>query len=165
MANSYTFTLYMALRDDLSALELQTLDYLFNDRGAAPEAWPEHAFFGLSTAPYSFGKERGFPSGAYVSATWRAIEHPGMFSGLHFTCPNLKLEWFMEYHFYLLQWLATLSASHGHVGALTCQDDGKGLPWLLFVYERQLYIHVAEPGMALNAAESGDEYAWPNSED
>jgi len=164
MASSYTFTLYLALRGDLSRIERDTLDYLFNDREAPPAEWPEHACFHAGSAPHRLGRENAFPPGAYVSASWQASAHPGMFSGLHFTCPNLKLEWFMEYHFSLLQWLATLSAAHGHVGALTNQDDGKGLPWLFFVYNRQLYIHIAEPGMLLNAADSGEEYEWPDSE-
>jgi len=163
MASGHTFTLYLALRDDLSPVELQTLDYLFNGRADAPDEWPEHAFLELETAPYPLGGPSVFPPGAYVSASWRASDHPGMFSGLHFVCPNLKMDEFIEYHFHLAQWLATLSSSRGHVGALTNQDDGQGLPWLFYVYDRQLYINIAEPGIALHAADSGDEYPWPDS--
>jgi hypothetical protein len=157
MADSCTFTLYMELRDDLSPLELHTLDYLFNDRADRPGQWPEHEFFALDTPPFQMGGRHTFPEGAYVCASWRASDHPGMFSGIHYTCPNLKSHWFWQYHWYMARWLATLSASSGYVGSFWTQDDGKGLPWIFYVYERRLYMSAVDGTGKLFAGDGGDE--------
>lgn len=161
MADSCTFSFYIELRDNLSPLELHTLDYLFNERRDPPATWPRHAFFELGAPPYPMGGPNVFPGGAYVSASWRASDHPGMFSGVHFTCPNLKSYWFYEYHLYLAKWLATLSCARGYVGSFKDQGDEKGLPWLFFVYDRQLYMAEMNATVPLVSLETGCVCKWP----
>ena len=162
MSSSYTYTLYIALRDDLSPVECAALDYLFND-GPCPAQWPAHAFFQEGGVPERLGRQEGFPAGAFVSAFWRAADHPGMFSGVHYACPNLKMEWFYEVHLALAGWLASLSSARGHVGAFKNQDDDAGLPLLLYVYDRTLYLQVLERGVELLSADTGEAYAWPEA--
>lgn len=160
MADSYLFTFYIELRDDLSLLELHTLDYLFNDRKDPPEQWPDHEYFRLASKPQRMGINNGFPEGAYVSASWRSSDHPGVFSGVHLTIPNIKDYWFYETYMYLAQWLATLSDTRGYVGALKNQDDNEGLPWVLYVYDGRLFMHVADRQTPLQPLDSGEPHQW-----
>lgn len=161
MADSYLFTFYVELRDELSPLELHTLDWLFNDRADRPEQWPDHEFFRLATKPYRLSGNNGFPDGAYVAASWRRSDYPGVFSGVHLTCPNLKLEWFTEYHLSLAKWLASMSTTRGFAGAFKNQDDSDGLPWVLYVYDASLYMHLADTQLRLISVDSNEPYQWP----
>lgn len=161
MADSCTFSFYIALRDDLSPVELHTLDYLFNDCPDPPAVWPRHAFFELDAPPYPMAGRDVFPAGACVSASWRSGDHPGMFPGVHYTCPNIESYLFYEYHLYMAKWLATLSSARGYVGSFKDQGDPKGMPWLFFVYERQLYMTETNTSLPLVSLETGCACAWP----
>ena len=155
--------MYIELRDDLSPAELDALDYLFNDRQERPEQWPAHPFFETGDPPEAMGRQDVFPPGAFVSVSWRASEHPGMFSGVHYACPNLKLEWFYNVHLGMMRWLASISSSRGYVGAFKNQDDDEGLPMLFYVYDRKLYAQQVSRGIQLFSVDGDEEYAWPEA--
>lgn len=84
-----------------------------------------------------------------------------MFSGLHFTHPNLKETAFGNYYLHMMKWLATLSTARGYIGSFTNQDDNVNLPLLFFVFEGELYLTSVEPGAELHSADSQNTYAWP----
>ena len=102
MASSFILSLYLPLRDDLTALEQHALDYMFNARADTPAEWPQHAFFRLTLPPCREGGDGGFPGGAYAAASWSKKDHPGMSSGLHFTHPNMKETAFGNFYLHML---------------------------------------------------------------
>lgn len=162
MSDKHLFTLYIELREDLSTVEMQTLDYLFRDRATPPPTWPDHELFQTRLAPEQIGitGECNFPPGAYVSAHWRSGDFPRMFSGVHFTCPNLKAEDFYEDFLPMSQWLATLSSSRGYVGAFKNQSDNEGSPWILHVYDGELFLTIFDENTPVISAQTGEPYAW-----
>ncbi|MFP5393878.1 MAG: hypothetical protein ACLGI6_20415 [Gammaproteobacteria bacterium] len=163
MSDKHLFTLYIELRDDLSALEQHTLAYLFKERPDPPQTWPAHDFFQVPRGPQQLGLggADGFPPGAYVSAHWRSSEHPGVFSGIHVTCPNLAAGDFYEGFLPMAQWLATLSSPRGYVGAFKNQSDNEGSPWILHVYDGELFLTLFDQNTPLLSADSGEPYRWP----
>jgi hypothetical protein len=143
MSDHHTFALAIRLRIDLGADEVSTLRYIINGEGLPPTRLPSHAFFQQGLPRDLFWRSyRGFAPGSYQSVYWtkRAEDGTAFMSGVHLHLPSQKLEGAYGEAFALAQWLATLSVSAGHVGSITCEDDGLGIPTLLLVREGQLCI-------------------------
>lgn len=154
MADSFLLTLYFELRDDLSETEQHTLNYLFSNRPDPPDHWPDYEYFRSKDgrSPLTGGS---FPVGAHVAAVWHSKDFPGMFSGVHFTYPNLKHTFYGDF-FHLAVWLAALSCSRGHVGSLKNMDDNEGFPDLFYVYDGKLYMSQIDEKTSIVSVDTGN---------
>ena len=152
MSSHYTFSLSIRLRASLTLEEVSALVYIVNGDGEAPTQLPSHFYF-QKLRDLDFRKQyRDFPTGSYHSNFWERREEGEIVEyGVSLLLPSQKLEGVYGELFELAQWLATISTSIGHVGSITCEDDGEGIPTLLFVRNNQLCVASPSDDMAISA--------------
>ena len=153
VSSHYTFSLSIRLRAGLTLEEVSALEYMVNGDGEVPTQLPSH--FNLQRLrDLDFRKQyRDFPTGSYHSNFLERREEGGEIieCGVSLLLPGQKLEGVYGEPFELARWLATISTSIGHVGSITCEDDDKGIPTLLFVRDNQLCIASPPDDMAISA--------------
>jgi hypothetical protein len=143
MASHFQADLTFDLRSDIDVLDRQALAFLVDGSGDLPSVLPAHRFFrepDIPMQPLRTGYEK-FPDGAVVSMTWVR----GMFSTteeqrqLCLRLPSLRLETLYDSLIYMVDWLATLSATKGFIGTVHEEDSGE-LVWVLFALDGRLHI-------------------------
>ncbi|PCM45805.1 hypothetical protein [Marinobacter sp. ANT_B65] len=160
MSNYYTFTLNLKLKRNLTYTDITVLEYILNGEGAPPTDLPDHNFFDNGLPKHVYWKSyKDFSVGSWRSEFWKSVYSPGCIAdgemnyGVNIHLPSTKMEGALS-ELPFACWLATISASIGYVGAITCEDDGVGMPLLLmFVSDGQLKISSLPGNLEMDSAE------------